>query len=168
MTQDVSRIRIRFFEQDVTPTGTGPALENTDPGSDSFACVISGPTWSGITRGDVETTCTETGLDGWGNLIKKHRPGKLVDFGTITFGVEWDLDTAYGGREFATVMDGRVGNLVLYFPPEGSQTTGPTITLNGYCNRFTPAGTALSDDTGSKLTAEVQYKINSLTVAVGS
>jgi hypothetical protein len=168
MTQDVSRVRIKFFPQTTTPTGTGPAPDPTTTGSDSFACVIAGPTWSGVTRGDVETTCSESGLDVWGNLPRKHRPGKIVDYGTVTFTVEWDIDDQYGGREFATVMDGRVGNLIFYFPPEGSQTTGPTLTINGYCNRFTPAGSVLADDAASKLTAEVVYKINNITPAVGS
>lgn len=168
MPQDTSRIRVKFFPQDTTPTGTGPALGNTTGGSDSFVCVTAGPTWSGFSRGDVETTCTETALDGWGNLLRQHRPGKMVDLGTLTFTVDWMIDNQYAGREFAAFMDGRVGDLVIYFPPEGAQTTGPTLTLNGYCNRFTPAGTVLTDDTGSRLTAELVYKLNNITATVGS
>lgn len=168
MPQDTSRIRVKFFPQDTTPTGTGPALGTVTPNSDSFVCVTAGPTWSGISRGDVETTCTETALDGWGNLPKQFRPGKLIDYGTITLSVDWEIDNQYGGREFAAFMDGRVGDLVFYFPPEGAQTTGPTMTLTGYCNRFTPSGTVLTDDTGSRLVAELVYKLNRITMAVGS
>lgn len=162
--RDASRIRVQFFSQDTDPTGSGPAMEAVTAGSDSYVCVYDGPTWSGFTRGNVETTCTETSLDGWGNLIRKFRAGKLVDFGTITFTVDWDPDDQYGGREFAAFMDGRTGDLKLYFPPEGVETTGPILTLNGYCNSFTPSGTVLSDDNASRSAAQLVYKLNDISV----
>lgn len=162
--RDASRIRVQFFPQDTDPTGSGPAMEAVTAGSDSYVCVYDGPTWSGFTRGNVETTCTETSLDGWGNLIRKFRAGKLVDFGTITFTVDWDPDDQYGGREFAAFMDGRTGDLKLYFPPEGTETTGPILILNGYCNSFTPSGTVLSDDNASRSAAQLVYKLNDISV----
>jgi hypothetical protein len=162
--RDASRIRVQFFAQDTDPTGSGPAMEAVTPGSDSYVCVFDGPTWSGFTRGDVETTCTETALDGWGNLVRKYRPGMMIDFGTITFTVDWDPDNQYGGREFAAFMDGRVGDLKLYFPPEGNETTGPILTLTGYCNNFTPAGTVLTDDNASRSSAQLVYKLNNISV----
>jgi hypothetical protein len=160
--RDASRIKVKFFEQDTTPTGTDSGPGSVDPNSDVYACVTDGPTWSGFKRGDVETTCSNTTLDGWGNLIRAFRAGKMVDLGTITFTVDWDPDDQYGGREFAAFMDGRSGNLLVEFPASTGETTGPIITLNGYCNSFTPKGTVLSDDQNARSLAELTYRINSI------
>jgi len=162
--RDASRINIRFFEQDTAPAGTSAPLGSVDATSDVLACVTDGPTWSGITRGDVETTCSNTTLDGWGNRIRTFRPGKIVDFGTITFTVDWDPDDTYGGREFAAFMDGRAGDLLIEFPAADGETTGPILTLTGYCNKFTPSGTVLSDDAGARQVAELVYRINAFEV----
>lgn len=160
--RDASRIRIRFFAQTTAPTGTGAAPDAVDASSNVYACVTDGPNWSGFSRGDVETTCSNTTLDAWGNLIRTYKAGSIVDLGTITFTVDWDPDDAYGGREFAAFMDGRTGNLLVYFPAGSGETTGPIITINGYCNSFTPAGTVLTDDSGSRSTAELVFRINSV------
>ena len=161
--RDTSRIRIKFFAQTTVPTGSGAAPDPVDNTSNVYACVTDGPTWSGFTRGDVETTCSNTTLDAWGNLIKTFRSGKIVDLGTITFTVDWDVDDAYGGRELAAFMDGRSGTLIVEFPAEGSETTGPKINITGYCNKFTPMGTVLSEGTGARSMAELVYKISGIT-----
>jgi hypothetical protein len=161
--RDASRVKIRFFLQDTTPSGTGPGDGSTVSGSNSYACVTDGPSWSGITRGDVETTCSNTTLDGWGNLIRTFRSGKIVELGTLTFTVDWDPLDSYGGREFAAFMDGRTGSLSLEFPPNTGETTGPIITISGYCNKFTPKGMILADGNDAREVAELVYKMNSLT-----
>lgn len=163
--RDASRIKIKFFEQTTAPTGSGAAPDAVDASSDVYACVTDGPNWSGFTRGDVETTCSNTTLDAWGNLIRTYKAGSIVDLGTLTFTVDWDPDNNYGGREFAAFMDGRTGNLLVEFPAAQGETTGPVITVNGYCNKFTPAGTVLTDDAGSRSTAELVWKINNVTIA---
>lgn len=155
--RDTSLIRVKFFLQNVDPSAPG-----TDAGSDVYVCLVDGPNWSGFTRGDVETTCSETTLDDWGNLIRTFRPGNLVDLGTVTLTVDWDADDSYGGREFAAFMDGRTGDLLLEFPAASGETTGPIITLTGYCNSFTPAGTVLSEDDSARSTAELVYKLNAV------
>jgi hypothetical protein len=155
--RDTSLIRVKFFLQNVDPSVPG-----TDTGSDVYVCLVDGPNWSGFTRGDVETTCSETTLDDWGNLIRTFRAGKLVDLGTVTLTVDWDADDSYGGREFAAFMDGRTGDLLLEFPAASGETTGPIITLTGYCNSFTPAGTVLSEDDSARSTAELVYKLNAV------
>jgi len=155
--RDTSLIRVKFFLQNVDPSSPG-----TDTGSDVYVCLVDGPNWSGLTRGDVETTCSETTLDDWGNLIRTFRAGKLVDLGTVTLTVDWDADDAYGGREFAAFMDGRTGDLLIEFPAASGETTGPIVTLTGYCNSFTPSGTVLSDDDSARSTAELVYKLNAV------
>jgi len=155
--RDTSLIRVKFFLQNVDPSSPG-----TDTGSDVYVCLVDGPNWSGLTRGDVETTCSETTLDDWGNLIRTFRAGKLVDLGTVTLTVDWDADDSYGGREFAAFMDGRTGDLLIEFPAASGETTGPKITLTGYCNSFTPSGTVLSDEDSARSTAELVYKLNAI------
>ena len=159
--RDTSLIRVKFFLQNVDPSSPG-----TDTGSDVYVCLVDGPNWSGLTRGDVETTCSETTLDDWGNLIRTFRAGKLVDLGTVTLTVDWDpvegADGSYGGREFAAFMDGRTGDLLIEFPAASGETTGPIVTLTGYCNSFTPSGTVLSDDDSARSTAELVYKLNAV------
>lgn len=155
--RDTSLIRVKFFLQNVDPSVPG-----TDTGSDVYVCLVDGPNWSGFTRGDVETTCSETTLDDWGNLIRTFRAGKLVDLGTVTLTVDWDADDSYGGREFAAFMDGRTGDLLIEFPAASGETTGPIITLTGYCNSFTPSGTVLSEDDSARSTAELVYKLNAI------
>lgn len=166
--RDTSRIRVKFFEQTSVPTGSGAAPDPVDTNSDVYMCLVDGPNWSGFTRGDVETTCSNTALDAWGNLIRQYQAGKMVDLGTITLTLDWDPDTAYGGREIAAFMDGRSGNLLIEFPANAGENTGPVITVNGYCNSCTPAGTVLSDDQASRSTVELVFKLNSISFAIAT
>ena len=156
--RDASRIKIKWYEQKIAGTGT------LDSESDTYACVTDGPTWSGFTRGDVETTCSNTALDGWGNLIRSFRAGKIVDLGTITFTVDWDPDDTWGGRELAAFFDGRSGDLLVEFPAAQGETTGPVLVLTGYVNKFTPQGTVLTDDDGARSTAEIIFRISAIDV----
>ena len=166
--RDTSRIRVKFFEQTTAPTGSGAAPDPVDASSDVYMCLVDGPNWSGFTRGDVEPTCSNTALDAWGNLIRQYQAGKMVDLGTITLTLDWDPDTAYGGREIAAFMDGRTGDLLIEFPANAGENTGPVITVNGYCNSCTPAGTVLSDDQASRSTVELVFKLNSISFAVAT
>jgi len=162
--RDASRIKIKWYEQATAPYGTDAAEEAVDPTSDVYACVTDGPTWSGFTRGDVETTCSNTALDPWGNLIRSYRAGKMVDLGTLTFTVDWDPDDTHGGREFAAFFDGRSGDLLVEFPPSSGETVGPILVLTGYVNKFTPQGTVLSDDNGARSTAEIVFRLSGIDV----
>jgi len=163
--RDTSRIRVKFYEQTTAPTGSGAAPDPVDASSDVYMCLVDGPNWSGFTRGDVETTCSNTALDAWGNLIRQYEAGKLIDLGTLTLTLDWDPDNAYGGREIAAFMDGRSGNLTIEFPAKLGETTGPVITANGYCNSCTPAGAVLTDDNNSRSTVELVFKLNSISFA---
>lgn len=162
--RDTSRIKIKWFEQTTAPTGSGAAPDAVDAASDVYACVTDGPTWSGFTRGDVETTCSNTTLDGWGNLIRTFRGGHIVDLGTLTFTVDWDPDDTNGGREFAAFFDGRSGVLLVEFPAASGETTGPSLSLTGYCNKFTPMGTVLSDDQNARSLAEMVFRLSAIDV----
>ena len=162
--RDASRIRIKLFEQTTSPTGTGAAPDAVDATSDVYVCVTDGPNWSGFTRGDVETTCSNTTLDAWGNLIRTFRAGSIVDLGTLTFTVDWDPTNQYGGREYAAFFDGRSGTLIVDFPAASGETAGPKLNLTGYCNKFTPMGTVLSDDQGARSMAELVWKLSGISV----
>lgn len=157
--RDTSRIKVKFFSQTTAPTGTGPAPDPVTAGSDTYACVTDGPNWSGFARGDVETTCSNTTLDAWGNLLRTFKPGKIIDMGTMTITVDWDPLNVNGGREWAAFFDGRTGTLLIEFPAESGETKGPILNVPGYCNKFTPQGTVLSEGDGSRLTAELVWKL---------
>lgn len=159
--RDASRIKIKIFEQHVAGTGTPFAVDAT---SDVYLCVTDGPTWSGFTRGDVETTCSNVTEDGWGNLIRTFEPGKVVDLGTLTFTVDWDPDDTAGGREMVAFFDGRVGALLVEYPPNAGEVLGPVITLTGHVNKFTPQGTVLADDKSARQTAEMSVRISGIAV----
>jgi hypothetical protein len=163
--RDASRIRFKWFEQTTVPTGSAAPPDPVDAASDVYICVTSGPNWTGFSRGDVETTCSNTGLDGWGNLIRQFRAGKIVDLGSITFVVDWDPDNDYGGRELAIFMDNRTGDIRLEFPAADSgEATGPIIVLTGHCNKFVPQGEVLADDNTARQCAEITFKISGMDV----
>jgi hypothetical protein len=157
--RDASRVKIKLPEQHIAGTGTPFAV---DAASDVYLCVTDGPTWSGFTRGDVETTCSNITLDGWGNLIRTFEPGKMINLGTLTFTVDWDPDLATGGREMTAFWDGRSGEFLVEFPANIGETAGPVITITGYVNKFTPMGTVLSEDKSARQSAEMSIKISGI------
>lgn len=162
--RDASRIKIKWYEQTTSPTGTGAAPDAVDSNSDVYACVTDGPNWSGFTRGDVETTCSNTTLDAWGNLIRSFRAGAIIDLGTVTFTVDWDPDDTWGGREMQAFFDGRSGDLLVQFPAAAGETTGPVLVLTGYVNKFTPQGTVLSEGNAARSMAEIVFRLSGIDV----
>jgi hypothetical protein len=154
MSRDVSRVRIKLPLQDTTGDGSN------NVGSDVYLCVTSGFNWSGITRGSVEETCSETTEDDWGNIWKIFRGGRIIDAGTLTVTVDWDIDDEYGGREFVALVNSLNGDIVIEFPAGDGETAGPTITLTGHCTDFTPNGEILGEEDAARLTAEFVWKIS--------
>lgn len=157
--RDASRVRLKWFEQHIAGTGTPFAV---DAASDVYICVTAGPTWSGFTKGDVETTCTEKTLDGWGNIIRAWRAGKIIDLGTLTFTVDWDPTLATGGREMTAFWDGRTGDVLFYFPAAAGESAGPIIAITSHVNKFVPQGQALADDNNARSTAEMAIRISKI------
>lgn len=155
--RDASRIRIQLPTQDTDGDG------DIDASTDTYLCVTDGPNWSGFTRSSVETTCSETTGDGWGNLVRTFRAGKLINMGTITLTVDWDPTGTTGGREFVAFMTNTSGVYKVKFPAEGAETAGPIINITGHMESFTPQGTVLADGQDSRSLAQMVLKISGIT-----
>ena len=81
-------------------------------------------------------------------------PANIYIIGRVLLKENWQTITYW-----ATEHPGRV---VFSNPAEGSETTGPKINITGYCNKFTPMGTVLSEGTGARSMAELVYKISGM------
>lgn len=156
--RDSSRVRIKLPLQDTNGDGSNNAS------SDVYLCVTSAITFSGITRNSVQTTCSETTDDDWGNIFKTFTGSKMIDAGTVTIPVDWGVDDEYGGREFVTLLQGSNGDYIIEFPAGAGETAGPKITLTGHVTSFTPNIGVLDDADGARTTAELVLKISGIPV----
>lgn len=160
MARDTSRVRIQLPLQDTDGDGSNNAS------SDVYLCVTSGFTFSGFTRGSTQTTCSETTLDTWENIWRTFQPGRILDAGTMTITVDWDVDDTVGGREFVTLLQDSNGTYNIEFPAASGETTGPEIQISGHVTSFVPQGEILGDGDETRLTAELQIRISGIPVFV--
>lgn len=151
--RDTSRATITFPDLDLTGGGT------VDVGSGFEACVFAGPTWSGFNKPETEITCSADAVDAWGNLIRTYRAGTMVDLGTLTFTLDWDIDNSTGGDGYGAFSGTPAGDFVFTLPAEGAEATGPVITIPGTITNFTPQGEVISEGENSRLLAEVTLRI---------
>ena len=152
--RDTSRATITFPDLDIIGGGT------VDVGSGFEACVFSGPTWSGFSKPETETTCSADALDVWGNLIRTSRSGTMVNLGTLNFMIDWDIDAATGGDAYGAFMSTPGGSFVVRLPLEGAESAGPIITIPGIITNFTPQGELVSEGEASRLLADITLKIS--------
>jgi len=164
--RDASRIRIKLPLIDDTGDGTPTASTNT------YVCVTGNVSWSGFTRDVVRTDCSETTLDAFGNLIKAFIGGKELDMGELSFDADWDpnIYTAAGGRLYAAFKSGLVGNYLMEFPKNATETTaGPVLTIPACVTKFTPMTASMSTGDESRSRCSITLKIaGDVTVAAGS
>jgi len=158
MARDSARVRVKLPLQDTNGDGSN------NVSSDVYLCVTSALTFSGFTRNSVNTTCSETADDDWGNIWKTFVGSRMIDAGTVTIPVDWDVDDEYGGREFVTLVNSANGDLVVEFPAGSGETTGPKITLTGHAVSFTPNLGVLDDGDGARTTGELVWKISGIPV----
>jgi hypothetical protein len=158
MARDTSRVRIKLPLQDTDGDGS------TNASSDVYLCVTSGFTYSGFSRGSVQTTCSETTKDTWENIWRIFQPGRIIDPGTLTFTVDWDVDDDVGGREFVALLQDSNQDYEFEFPAGPSETTGPAMTLTGHVTNFVPQGEILGDADETRLTAEMTLRISGIPV----
>ena len=152
--RDASRIVIAFPDLDYDGDGA------TDLTSAFDACVFSGPAWSGFDRPSTETTCSSNTLDSWGNLIRTFRGGSVIDYGSITLGVDWDPDeSTVGGKIFAVSKIRDAFTIDIELPAEGAETTGPKIQFSVVCTNYTPQGEILGTEDEARFAAELTFKL---------
>lgn len=162
--RDASRFKLKYPDLDYNGDGT------VDSGSTFYPCVFSGPNWSGFSKGMVNVTCSNTSLDAWGNIVKKYRSGKILDLGTVGFGIDWDpnLVSEKQSLVLAAFFDGREGTYLLEIPAEGNETAGPVLNIVGIQTDFVPGGEILAEDDEARLSATVTIKINALSVTAAT
>jgi len=163
MAHDASRVKIQFPDMDYDGDG---AVDST---SAFFACVFSGPDWSGFTKTAVNTTCSNATLDAWGNLIKTYRGGRIIDQGTITISVDWSPIDADGGKVYGAFASTVSGNFLVQLPPEAGETTGAFLTIPGEIEQFTPMGKVLAEGDEARWAASIVIRISgAITFAAAS
>jgi len=150
--RDASRIRLKLPDIDIDQDGSA-----ADDANSAFVCVTGNVSWSGFKRQSIKTTCTETPVDGWGNIVHTYRAGKFVDMGTLTFDVDWDPDTE-------DLINGAFRmnlnkNYEVHFPAEVGETTGPVLTLPGHITDMTPMTEALTEGDGARSRATMILKL---------
>ena len=97
--RDAARIKLKFPDMDYDPSGV------VDSATAFYCFIFEGPSWSGFDKPATMTTTTADALDGWGNIVQTYRGGTVIDYGTLTMGVDWDIDNTNGGDEYHTERD---------------------------------------------------------------
>lgn len=156
MAQDSSRIRLQYPTIDTGGDGT------PESGTDTYVCVTGNFSWTGFTRGSVRIDCSETTLDAFGNLAAKFQGDKEIDYGSISFDIDWKPDTltTTNSRAYAAFLSGLNGDYKMKFPANVGETTGPIITIPGHMVKFTPMTNVMGTGDEARLKANVTIKIN--------
>jgi hypothetical protein len=150
--RDASRIRLFLPDIDVDSDGS-----YADDNNEAYICVTGNVSWSGFKRQSIKTTCTETPVDGWGNIIHTFRAGRFIDMGTLTFDVDFNPDT----EDIANAAFRQTGNrnYEVRFPAEVGETTGPIIIIPGHFTDFTPITDAMAEGDNSRSRVTLVMKI---------
>ncbi len=150
--RDASRIRIKLPNIDVDADGS-----YADDANSAFICVTGNVSWSGFKRQSINTTCTESTVDDWGNIVKTFRAGKFIDLGTLTFDVDFDPSTtSLVNAAFRMVGN---GDYKVYFPEETGETTGPIITIPAHMTDMTLHTDALTEGDNARSRATLVLKL---------
>lgn len=151
--RDGSRIRIKFPDIDVDADGS-----YADDVNAAYVCVTGNVSWSGFKRQSVNTTCTETAVDGWGNIIKIFKAGRFIDMGTLTMDVDFDPSTT----SLINAAFRQTGNrsYEVHFPAEDAETTGPYITIPGHFTDMTPITDAMAEGDNARSRATLVLKLS--------
>lgn len=152
--RDAARIKLKFPDMDYDASGA------VDSASAFYVCIFEGPTWSGFTKPATQTTCSSDTLDSWGNIIHTYRGGTIIDNGTLTFGVDWDITDTNGGKEYGAFMSRVSGNFLVELPANIGETTGPVITIPGEITDFTPQGQVLGTGDDARFAASIVLQIS--------
>lgn len=150
--RDGSRIRIKAPNADTDADGSVEDQSNS-----AYLCVTGNVSWSGFKRQSVKTTCTESPVDGWGNIVHTYRAGKFVDLGTLTMDVDFDPSTT--SIVNALFRQTQNKNWEVHFPAEAGETTGPYITIPAHSTDLTPITDALAEGDNARSRATLVLKL---------
>ena len=152
--RDAARVVIGFPDMDYDGDGTVDSSSGFNP------CVFDGPTWSGFDKPATQTTGSCDTADAWGNIIRTYRGGTIIDNGTLTMGVDWDITDTDGGKVYGAFMSRVTGNFTVTLPANVGESTGPIITIPGVLTNFTPQGTVLGTGDEARWAAQIVIQIS--------
>lgn len=150
--RDASRIRV--YRPNVDTDADGSVEDNSNA---AYVCIIGNVTWSGFKRQSVKTTCTESPVDGWGNIVETYRAGKFIDLGTLSFDVDFDPSQTDVINSWFRQTQNK--NMRVDFPAETGETTGPKITLPSHATDMVPHTEALAQGDNSRSRATMTFKL---------
>lgn len=150
--RDGSRVRIKLPNVDVDQDGSYADDANT-----AFVCVTGNVSWSGFKRQSIKTTCSESTVDGWGNIVHTYRAGRFIDMGTLTMEVDFDPSTT----SIVNAAFRQTGNknYLVYFPAESGETAGPIISIPGHFTDMTPITDVLAEGDAARSRATLVLKL---------
>lgn len=156
MPQDSSRIRLQFPTIDTDGNGV------PESGTDTYVCVTGNFSWTGFKRNSTRIDCSETTLDSFGNLAAKFQGDKELDFGSISFDIDWKPDAinTVNNRAYNAFVSGLNGDWKMRFPANVGETTGPIITIPAHVTGFTPITNLMSTGDEARTKANITLKIN--------
>jgi hypothetical protein len=135
-----------------TPAGEVPSAP--------YLCVTNAPTFSGLSKGSVEMTCTETALDDWGNLFRVFESNGVVDPGNMVLTLDWDINSAASDELVeAVVRDIENRQYRFEFPESKLYSTGPMLTYTGHCVAAGQSMPILYEG-NTRLTRQLTFKLS--------
>ena len=151
--RDASRVRIKAPNIDVDADGS-----YADDNNAAYLCVVGGVTWSGMKRGSIKTTCSESAQDGWDNIIHTYKAGRFIDMGTLAMEVDFDPSTT--SIVNAAFRQTGNGNYRIEFPAETGETTGPVIVVPAHATDLVPSTEVLTEGDNARSRATLTLKLS--------
>lgn len=150
--RDGSRVRIKFPNIDVDADGSYADDANT-----AFVCVTGNVSWSGMKRQSIKTTCSESTVDGWGNIIHTYKAGRFIDMGTLTMEVDFDPSTT----SIVNAAFRQTANKTyqVHFPAENAETAGPYISIPAHFTDLVPITDVLAEGDNARSRATLTLKL---------
>lgn len=151
--RDASRIRV--YRPNVDTDADGSVDDNANA---AYVCVIGNVSWSGFKRQSVKTTCTESPVDGWGNIVETYRAGKFIDLGTLSMDVDFDPSLTDVINSWFRQTQNK--NTRVDFPAEAGETTGPKITIPTHATDLVLHTEAMTQGDNARSRATLTLKLS--------
>lgn len=142
----------------IADQGTGVYLELVTSATDLLIVDLRR---TGISRGSVDTTHSETTPDASGYLWRTFRPSDIIDGGMIEAEVHFDA-------RIALPINADIQSCKIHFPAGDGETTGPILTFNAFMTAQDDSYSPLDDVT---MKATLRFKVSgayTLTAAVAA
>jgi hypothetical protein len=151
--------RVTFGPELINLDGSDPEGTAPDSPNPTKLCLTANPSFSGQSRGSVETTCSNTTPDAWGNIIRTFESTGVIDPGTFQVPVDWPIENA-DAKQLVEAIERDIENrwYVFHGPPTAAHSTGPKLKFKAHCTGGTPAMGILMDG-NARLTKTLSFKI---------